>query len=164
SARLSPDGHWLATEARAGEGVVTVWEVQTGQRKLDLTIKGARYIMPVTFSPDGKQVAAVGHARSKFVRVWRLEDGKEVFAKDVNQEKGPDQPASTPAGTRLLASVGSGEHGMYCWDRASGELVWQNKKLAVQEWVLPPDGRAVCTGNNGPHRVVDLNTGEPLPP
>src|SRR5262249_15465475 len=131
---------------------------------LELTIKEVRYLMPVAFSTDGKHVAAVGNTSgSKFVRVWRLEDGKEVFAKDIKTQVSSNLLDFTPEGTRLLASFGSiVDQGTYCWDLASGELVWQNKQFSPGVWVL--SANKIVSPGNDKRRVLDLNTGEPLPP
>jgi WD40 repeat protein len=92
SLAFSPDGRWLATGAgdQAGQplaegfrdGVVQVWDADTGQLVYDLRGHTA-CVWSVAFSPDGKRLAtASGKRLTKVrgdVRVWDLATGKELL-------------------------------------------------------------------------------------
>jgi RNA polymerase sigma factor (sigma-70 family) len=167
---LSRDGQWLARVVLTPDYRLEIWDVQTGQKLRDLTIKGSGYIMPVAFSTDGKHVAAVGHRRAgavpggkgfrdnHLVRAWDVASGKEIFAVDVPNNVSSFIIAFAPDGKRLLASFGSNEEGMYCWDIATGKKLWQNKAFFGQNGIgFTPDGK-ILSSQQQP-RAVDLETG-----
>ncbi len=164
---LSPDATLLVTDTATGEGL-SVWDVQTGKLVRRLDFKGPRHIMPAAFSPDGKRLAAVGSADNRhFVRAWDVASGKEIFAKDVRNNVSTDQVAFTHDGGRLLASFTSVEEGMYCWDVATGRLLWQNKTFSPSSMVFTADGKILGSAQQQP--ALDAATGRPaegvaLPP
>jgi WD40 repeat protein len=78
-AALGPDGTKLATAGR--NGVVTVWDLATGARRL---IKAHDKAWTVAFSPDGRAIASASEwaGRSPWsgdVRFWDPNTGKEVL-------------------------------------------------------------------------------------
>jgi RNA polymerase sigma factor (sigma-70 family) len=166
---LSRDGRWLARVVLAPDYRVEIWDVQTGQKLRDLTIKRSGYIMPIAFSSDGKRVAAVGHRRmgggqggvgpkdDHLVRAWDVATGKEIFAADVRNNVASYLIAFSPDGKGLLASFSSVNEGMYCWDIATGRRVWQNKAFGHTAIVFTPDGK-ILSSQQQP-RAVDLETG-----
>jgi eukaryotic-like serine/threonine-protein kinase len=90
--RFSPDGRWLATGAgnyggnvpAAGlrDGVVQVWDADTGAQVFDLQGHTA-CVWSVAFSPDGKRLATASGKRIAGVRgdarIWDLNTGKELM-------------------------------------------------------------------------------------
>ncbi|HEY7423020.1 MAG TPA: hypothetical protein VH682_02145, partial [Gemmataceae bacterium] len=68
-----------------------------------------------------------------------------------------DLLAFTPDSKRLLASFGSIEEGMYCWDIVTGRRLWQNKEFGHASIVFTPDGK-ILSSQQRP-RAVDLETG-----
>jgi len=167
---LSFDGRLLARVVSDPDYRVEIWEVPTGKKLRDLTIKESGYIMPVAFSADGKRIAAVGHRRPKdpgnesehLVRAWDLADGKEIFSKDVRNNVASDVVAFSPDGNHLLASFSSIDEGLYCWSIAKGTKLWQYKKFGGRtSLVFTPDAKILSTGL-GP-QTLDLATGKTNP-
>jgi WD40 repeat protein len=132
----------------------------------DLKIEGWRRIGRAAFSPDGQRVAAVrprrvsdgpGNLDDHLVRAWDLATGKEIFAVDVRNTVYTSQLAFTPDGKRLLATFSSLREGTYCWEIATGRLLWQNKEFGHSGFVFTPDGK-ILSSQQRP-RAVDLETG-----
>jgi RNA polymerase sigma factor (sigma-70 family) len=153
---LSAEGRWLARGTRSD---FTVWDLQTYKQLHTFTIPCNHR---VTFSADGKTVAAAGQAEDKIsFHAWDLTSGKEIFAKDVPLRRGAsDQLAFTPDGKHLLGSVSSTDEGMQCWDLASGEQVWQNKKSVHGAMAFTADGKLLLPSPE--MFMVDLATGKPV--
>jgi RNA polymerase sigma factor (sigma-70 family) len=156
---LSDDGRWLAN---ADHDSLTVWDLQSGKKAHQLTIKGSGYIMPARFSADGKMIAAVSRQTRHFVHAWKLADGKEVFTKEIRDTAASSGVlAFSPDGKRLLASFTSDKEGMHCWDIATGNELWQEKEFGPQSMIFTPDGNILSTQDR--YHVVDIATGKPLP-
>jgi RNA polymerase sigma factor (sigma-70 family) len=169
-AELSPDGRLLARVVSNPDYRLEIWEVRSGNKLRDLTIKDSGYIMPVAFSSDGRRIAAVGHRRGNqaapgggnldthLVRAWEVATGKEIFAADVRNNVSSHLIAFSPDGQRLLASFSSVDEGMYCWDLATGRRIWQNKAFGHTAILFTPDGK-ILSSQQQP-RAVDLKTGQ----
>jgi RNA polymerase sigma factor (sigma-70 family) len=169
SAELSPDGRLLARVVLNPDYRLEIWNVPSGEKLRDLTIKDSGYIMPVAFSADGRRVAAVGHRRGNqaapgggnldthLVRAWEVATGKELFAADMRNNVSSYLVAFSPDGKWLLASFSSVDEGMYCWDLASGRRLWQNKAFGHTAIIFTPDGK-ILSSQQQP-RAVDLETG-----
>jgi RNA polymerase sigma factor (sigma-70 family) len=172
---LSPDGRWLVQDVmwRA----LYVWDLQTGEqvreiRTLRQTSSTGGQVRRAAFSPDSKRLAAVGYeGRNARVRVWDRATAKEVFAKDLSEVRGSASEFTfSPDGNRLLLTFrwhgggppGAGAppaDGTYCWDVASGRLLWHNKEFVPPSWAFSHDGKILSPQNQSP--VIDLATGQP---
>ncbi len=69
SAAFSPTGKRLLT---GGSGVVSVWDVEQGQRTHELKLSDSGYVKYVAASPDGRLIAAIGSPIGQLVEVFRL--------------------------------------------------------------------------------------------
>src|SRR5262249_35477227 len=149
---------WVATDALDGSSAILLWDVPTAKQIHKLTIRGARHIQPVAFAPDGRQVAAVGFDGGKeFVRAWDLATGQEGDTKSLSNPVSSDLLAFAPDGKRLLASFSSPSEGMFCWDLASGKLLWQVKDFTPSGLAFTPDGKVLSPMRQ--YLAVDLATG-----
>jgi RNA polymerase sigma factor (sigma-70 family) len=158
---LSDDGRWLAMDRDNG---VAIWDLRTGQRTLQLPMKGQGFVDRVVFSADYKIVGAVFHADGQtrhLIHAWNLADGKELLVKELRVTSGGSVLAFSPDGKRLFAAISSTERGMHCWDIATGGELWTEKEFVPQTMIFTPDGKILSTHDK--YRVVDPATGKPLP-
>lgn len=83
-ARFSPDGRTLAASSDAG---LVLWNVTTGQRRLQIPADKAARITCLTWSPDGTRLAACRQLKDeKSVVIWDAATGNErVVRKHLSQ-------------------------------------------------------------------------------
>jgi WD40 repeat protein len=150
---FAPDGRLLAA---SGQGVVKLWEVQSGKERpaLPETAPG-KPATNLTFSPDGKTLYAWG---VQGVKAW---DAESEQARPLLQ--GQDGQIRTvalsPEGRRLVTVTQDGR--LQVWDPATGgklqELVLPGP---VQGVAFAPDGRHLATANgNGTVYILRLPAG-----
>lgn len=166
---LSNDGRWMA-RATYGPDRLEIWDVQIGRKIRELAIKvsdKAIRIWRFAFSSDGMRIAAVGRRRESgpsssidcFVRAWDLASGKEIFSKVAPNTDFGDVLTFSPDGKRLLASFNSADQGLYCWEIATGEKLWQRKKPGVAgSMVFTRDGKLLSYAEGT--QTLDIATGK----
>jgi eukaryotic-like serine/threonine-protein kinase len=180
SSPWSPDGKRLATAKapegpeptltrRGAEGVVNVWDVETGKELFTVGRRGV-HVLNVAWSPDGKRLAAAALAttvpttrtvRSSFeVEVWDAEAGKELLALSGVGPLG-SMAAWSPDGTRLAAAT---SHGLTVWDADTGkELLPRSQARAGSMLAWSPDSKRLVTlGDGGAIVVWDAETKKEL--
>ena len=64
-----PHSNWLLT---GGRGVVTLWDVEVGERLAVLDLGGQLYVQTMAITRDGTLIAAVPSAAGQSVRLFRL--------------------------------------------------------------------------------------------
>jgi RNA polymerase sigma factor (sigma-70 family) len=151
---LSADGRLLVT------GDLEVYELPAGKLLGKFALKGTRRVESRALSSDGRLLAAVGGDRPAYqVRVWDIATGKETFAAEVASEGSNSFVAFSPDGTSLLADFSSATVGTFCWDLATGQQRWQNKKLAQLSYTpaFSADGKTLLSSRP----AVDVATGQP---
>jgi WD40 repeat protein/tRNA A-37 threonylcarbamoyl transferase component Bud32 len=161
TAQFSPDGTRVV--ARGDNGVVRVYDVQTGQEALVLKGPVAEQGTP-TFSPDGTRVAAAGS--DGVVRVYDARTGQEALALKATLPL--NGPVFSRDGTRIaLAHWPAGSGGvMRVYDARTGQEVLALKGTAPLGWpVFSPDGTRIAFADStgGPYRVMrvyDVRTGQ----
>jgi WD40 repeat protein len=157
---LSPSGRWLLTDG-GRDGALTVWDVQTGKPVHRFTVKGAHQNFPGGFSPDENLLGTVAHVgNERLIRVWDLSSEREVFSKPLSTNFWSDQLAFSPDGKRLLVVFQSDDLGTFCWDIATGNLLWQNKEFHPASMAITPDGKILSSMKKFP--ALDLGTGRPI--
>lgn len=143
---LSGDGRIavVATAPEHGDGHVTVWDAQTGERRAEYSGHSGA-VRHVTLSADGQQALSGGD--DGFARVWSLASG--VCELKLGPHAGPVHAvAFTDDGRALL--TGSADGVIRLWDRVTGEkrLKFVGHKGAV---------RSIC---NGAHGLSFLSAGD----
>jgi WD40 repeat protein len=117
---LSPDGGSLAITAGgepASSGIrsVGIWDVRTGEKKLELGRPQSRNRL-AAFSPDGAILASSGVGKS--IALWDLKSGR--FLRELVGHPHPPLSAAFSPDGRALFSAGE-YHAVKAWDVATGE-------------------------------------------
>ena len=154
SVSFSPDGSLLA--AGASNGVIFVWDIDTGEMVEALTGHGG--IISLSFSPDGSLLAA-GSFDSR-VFVWDVETGENVETL-AGHTDGARSVLFSPDGSLLTAGTGDGV--VFVWDGDTGEIV--ETLVGHTGWVesmaFTPDGSLLASGSyDGTVKLWDIDTGE----
>jgi WD40 repeat protein/DNA-binding SARP family transcriptional activator len=153
---VSPDETLLAT---AGiDGVVRIWDAQTGRSVQTLTGHTAA-VEDVVFSPDGERLASAGDDAT--ARVWDLASGDAVLTLT-----GHSAPigfiAYSPDGTRL-ATAGD-DNRVLLWEvsrPAASQILLELPGQTGQLRFSPDGSRLVTTAvEDGKSRVWDTLTGQ----
>jgi WD40 repeat protein/serine/threonine protein kinase len=116
SVAIDPTGRWIASGERARNGVVRIWDAETGERLHDL--RSPVYLTCVTFNPDGTRLAAVGY--EGMVHLWDPATGLDVLTLRGPWTHIPEggaydtQVVFSPDGTRLAVNSWTGS--IYVWD------------------------------------------------
>lgn len=161
---LSPDGKLLAIEQSSGDGVVTVLDARSGEKRADL--RGHQYIVrSLAFSPDGKSLAT--GSVDGTVRLWDVQTFKETA---VLKHPGcaVRAVAFSPDGQTLAAAAGEKkgagfQTNLKLWDIDSRRERWSfiGLKDSTTCLAFAPDGRTLYSGGrDGMVRLWDLKAGK----
>jgi WD40 repeat protein len=98
------------------------------------------------------------------LQVWEIETGAVLFEKTMQTKSLVGLLHFTRDGKKLLVSLRGfpkGE-GLFCWDIATGQLVWQNKDFTQSgsDAVLTLDNKLITNSVNMP--CLDVVTGQPV--
>jgi WD40 repeat protein/tetratricopeptide (TPR) repeat protein len=139
---VSPDGTLVAT---GSEGIVKVWELDTGLELLAVHIPRGT-VWSVAFSPDGKSLAA-GSA-SGALHVWDVQTGR-LTRRITASGACVNAVAFSPGGEAVLA--GRSAQGLTLYDVKTGRALreFSGHAGAVTGVVFLPDGKrmASCGGD-----------------
>jgi WD40 repeat protein/tRNA A-37 threonylcarbamoyl transferase component Bud32 len=157
----SPTGRCVASSSL--DGIVKVWDAQTGERLHQLRAHGDRALC-LAFSPDGQRLASAG--ADKQVCVWNVGTGQLLHSWQAHKGVvwriafSPDGKYLVSGGeTTTTGEMMKGEVKM--WDAASYQLVrvlsGPGHYLSV---AFSPDGRHLAGSGNGGLRVWDTTSGQ----
>src|SRR5262249_55586152 len=144
-----PDGAMLA--AGSQRGLVTLWDIPTGEPIRTLTADGAP-VYDLAFSPDGRRLATA----ARTVKLWDVETGS-AERKLGELKGGSDQiraVAFSPDG-RLVASARNGNvaasHAIDLWEAGTGKrlrTIPSPSGTWVCDLAFHPDGRRLTAAHS----------------
>jgi WD40 repeat protein len=151
---FTPDGRFVL--AGTLEGIVHVWEADTG-RRISRYRPPVRGVRGLAVASDGRLAVYVGGQQEVRLRVWEVSTGRERLLLEEGLSA-PQSAAFSPDGKTILAG---GDQGLGLWNAASGELL---RRIFVPDSLSAvaflPDGRlAMAGGRNGSLGVWDIQTG-----
>jgi sterol desaturase/sphingolipid hydroxylase (fatty acid hydroxylase superfamily) len=137
---VGPDGDTIV--AASEDGMVRVWDNETGQEKLTLTGNGGA-VHSVAISADGSHIVTGG--ADKMVRIWngrtgQLENALGGHANEVLS-------VAVSAEGQLVVS-GSADQTVRVWDLETGQkTLFQPNKGAVTGVAISGDGRCIVSSS-----------------
>ena len=177
SVAFSPDGKTIASGGGWGDGLIWLWDVDTGQHKA--TLKGHRgsedfyqgWVTSVAFSPDGKTIASVG-SWDNTIWLWDVDTGqhKATLKGDSTVTGTVASVAFSPDGKTIASGGGWGDGLIWLWDVDTGQHKatlkgHRGSKDFYQGWVrsvaFSSDGEILASGSaDHTIRLWDVDTGQ----
>ncbi len=158
----SPDGTKIA--ATQGDGIISVWNAETGESVTALGNGGAGSgaMVDVHFSPDGQLVAAGMYARNNggAALVWNAATGEPKCELYGNSEVWSVD--FSPDSKSLLVSKKSGEINLY--DIQSGKQTLSLRDRRPDYYhvaAFSPDGQFIAAGLGKSVQIWNVETGRP---
>ena len=145
SLSFKPDGTRILSAGT--DGVVGLWDVETGTVT---TVQLQGYENRATsfaFSPDGSRIAARG--RDSTVRVWDVETGRETATLRHGHDGGVRAVAFSPDGTRIVSAASDGS--VWLWnvqDSPNTSLRLGDHANTVTSLAFAPDGNRIVGGDD----------------
>ncbi|KAG8780932.1 hypothetical protein FRC12_022430 [Ceratobasidium sp. 428] len=152
----SPDGHRIVSGSR--DGIVRVWDAETGDAVLDPLVGHSGEVNSVAFSPDGRWIASGSSDRT--IRLWDAETGKAKGGPLRGHKCEILSVAFSPDGCQIASA--SADKTARVWDTEAGRstLVLRDHSRPV---AFSPDGRRIVSGSkDNALRIWDVETGASL--
>ncbi|MBK8418817.1 protein kinase [Candidatus Villigracilis saccharophilus] len=155
SIAISPDGVHIA----AGEknGIVQIWDLQTGQESLKLNVK--TLINAVEYTPDGSRLIT-GDA-SGYIKIWDITTGN-LESSFLAHASGIEYMALSPDGSRLSTTSSTF---LKIWDTSTSEKLFTLSDFTgdVTSVAFSQDGTRLATVDLGGNAIIwNIATGKNL--
>jgi len=151
---FSSDGQWLAAGSWGQPGLVTLWDVQTGE--LVYTLTGhAVYVNALSFAPDNLTLASASLDGS--IRLWDVNSGRGIGLLQAHTGSVTSLDFS-PDGVLLVS--GSADQTVILWNVAQGQPIytWYGFPGEVTSVVFSIDGKDLLASAANFTRRVSLAT------
>jgi WD40 repeat protein len=147
---FSHNGRRLA--AGAGDGTVTLWEVETG-RAVRVVRRSVAEVQSVALSADGAMIASA--SRDGTVTLWQAGSTRPLRSLVGHYDEEVRGLAFSPDGRTL--ATGSPTGGVRLWSAATGELVRTlDDRWPIARVLFSPDGRTLASAGGRQVRLWDL--------
>ncbi|KAF5366068.1 hypothetical protein D9757_012392 [Collybiopsis confluens] len=160
SIAVSPNGHQFVSGLR--DGIVRIWNVQTGQQIGDPLHGHTSLVTSVAFSPDGQQV--VSGSRDGTVRIWNVQTGQWLGDPLYGHTDYVTSVAFSPDGQQVVS--GSRDGTVRIWNVQTGQQIGDplyGHTNYVNSVAFSPDGQQVVSGSGDQTvRIWNVQTGQQI--
>lgn len=167
---FGPDDQRIVTASHE-DGIVQVWDVESGQEILQINAHDGR-VFEAVFSPDGTRIATCG--TDNMVKIWDSATGQELLSiaghgeGSVGPFPGVLFTTFSPDGTRIATAGADGIAKV--WDAETGEelLALTGSEHGLTRIRYNSDGSLIATASGDPDasettaRIWDAETGKEL--
>lgn len=170
----SSDGAIIASGD--SDGIVWLWDAQTGERLATLTTGRSTGIEHLDFSPDDKRLAVSFYGGERGSEIWGVwvNNGLQPFTRanayrvnrilTLEYRSYPLGQAFNPDGT--LLATGSADGYLRVWDVTNGELTYEKQFVEVGNGGVvgidySADGRLLSLAHQRTIEILDATTYEP---
>lgn len=158
SAMFSPDDTQIATGG--ADGVVRIWDANTGNLIQSLKPKSNNWISSVSYSNNGKYIVAADY--SGIVRVWNTNTYKTVF--EIEEKPKRFYAAFSPDDNRIITAGEDNAVNIWSFSETTGINFMLSLRVnggTVRSAAFSKDGKRVVTATyDGIVRVWDSISGE----
>jgi WD40 repeat protein len=153
---FSPDGRYLGSGERENGASISVWNLETGRRTLEIT-ESTGSIMALGFTVDGTMLATAA-GKERPVRLWDLKSGRLSRRLD-GHAFGTNSIAFSSDGMTMATA---GNDGMVrVWNITTGKQtnVFNGQAIRLSDLAFFPDGRTLVatTTNDSDIRLIDVS-------
>jgi WD40 repeat protein len=158
------NGHFGNTPQGMGfnsnlEGVVTIWDVSSGQKICQLADRARQYCPPPQWRPDGRAIF-LAMAGSPPFGWYDAATGKVIERFVDNKTPFVTYARVTPDGKYVIAQPTFGDARLHIWNGETGELLGQTPAIRLDATHVPesisPDCRLLAFGVGRRVVVIDL--------
>ncbi|KAJ3532884.1 hypothetical protein NMY22_g7564 [Coprinellus aureogranulatus] len=142
---ISPDGSQLISGD--SEGIVNMWNTQSGEPVLGDMAGHLNWVRSVTFSPDGSKV--VSGSDDSTIRVWDAKTGQPLGSAIKGHQGCVYSAVFSPDGSRIVS--GSRDKTIRIWDALTGEALGdpiEGHAGDVNTVAVSPDGLKIISGSD----------------
>ena len=156
SIAFSPDGKTLASASHA-DGIVKVWDVETGNA-IDLGhTRLARFYNPISFSPDGEIMAS--GALDGTVKLWDVVTGQNIGNLPAGERGSWVRFVLFSSDGRTIASRASRERMTRLWNVTTQTMTGTLDDRSVVSWAFSPNSTILASGaTDGTVKLWDIET------
>ncbi|TEB18327.1 hypothetical protein FA13DRAFT_1803821 [Coprinellus micaceus] len=155
---ISPNGNTAA--AGSEDGIIQLWDVQSGQPVGKPMGGHMNMVTSVCFSPDGSKIASGSEDMS--VRLWDMESGQAVGEPMEGHTDRVTSVCFSPDGSKIAS--GSYDHSVRLWDMESGQAVgepMEGHTSGITSVCFSPDGSKIASGSyDHSVRLWDMESGQ----
>ena len=171
----SPDGKWIVStfSSFTSDGVVQVWNPQTGKLAFTLATKPDYFMGAVSWSPDGQYIAvnlAKWNDSTRQMDVWSVKTRQIVFQQSGNLEGLSWQPGTDNLAAAIIipgsnsslpGTPTDGTAVLNIWNVTTSQLLKSFSGVDGISW--SPDGQEFAYANVGGApsvTILNVNTGQ----